>query len=254
MNDTSRNRFAAGLLAAFLVVFAVLAVDPHDRTTWALENILVGTAIGVLARHHRRFPLSRVSYGLVFVFLVLHEIGAHFTYERVPYEEWSARVFGTTPGAALGWTRNHYDRIVHFAFGLLLAYPVRELHRRIAGAKGFWSYFFVVESTMAASMAYELFEWAGVAMLGDAPAGQSFLGAQGDPWDAHKDMALATLGAAVAMLLTLAGNLALQPEFAREWRDSVAIDRAKPLGETAIAQMWHARRGRERRNRPRPRH
>lgn len=240
MIDASRDRFVATLLALFAIVFAILAIDPHDRRTWLLENVLVVGAIAVLAIHDRRFPLSRVSCGLVFVFLVLHEIGAHFTYERVPYAAWGARLSGADPGAPADGGRNHYDRFVHFAFGLLLAYPVRELHRRVAGAIGFWSYFLPLQAIMAAAMAYELFEWTGAALAGGS-SGLSFVGAQGDPWDAQKDMAVATLGAAIAMLATLAGNRVLQPDFGREWNASVTIDHPQPLGETAIARMREQR-------------
>ena len=100
-----------------------------------------------------------------------------------------------------GWTRNHYDRLVHFAFGLLIAYPAYELLERYAGPVGAWSYILSPALIMATSMAFEVIEWWAAELLG-GPAGSDYVGAQGDPWDAQKDMALATGGALVAMFAT----------------------------------------------------
>ena len=103
-----------------------LAIHPYDRAAWALENVLVVVGVLVLAGTYRVFTLSRVSYTLLFVFLVLHEIGAHYTYAEVPYDKWFDSVFGFSLNAALGFERNHFDRAIHFFYGLLLAYPIRE--------------------------------------------------------------------------------------------------------------------------------
>ena len=119
---------------------------------------------------------------------------------------------------------------------LLLAYPVREIFLRVAAVKGFWGYFLPLDLTMSTSMMYELIEW-GFAMIFGGDAGAAYLGTQGDVWDAHKDMALATLGAVIAMGITLAINLALQRDFASEWAESFRVKSDQPLGEEAIAQM-----------------
>jgi putative membrane protein len=169
-----------------------------------------------------------VSYTLIFVFLCLHTIGAHYTYSLVPYDEWLTAFTGRS--GLLGSGRNHFDRLVHFAYGLLLTYPVREVFLRVALVRGFWGYYLPLDVTMATSMIYELIEWGAAELLG-GDLGQAYLGSQGDPWDAQKDMALATLGACIAMLVTGLLNATFQRDFAREWADSLRVKDPRPLGE-----------------------
>ena len=127
----------------------------------------------------------------------------------------------------VGWERNNFDRVVHFAYGLLLAYPIREIFLRVANVRGFWGYFLPLDLTMSTSMIFELFEWAAAEIFG-GDLGEAYLGTQGDPWDAHKDMALASLGALIAMLGTYAINRALQRDFAAEWAESLRVKMPQP--------------------------
>ncbi len=136
----------------------------------------------------------------------------------------------------MGWDRNHFDRLVHFLYGLLMAYPFREIYCRIAYGKGFWGYFFPLLFTIAASVIFELFEWAAAEVFG-GDLGVAYLGTQGDIWDAQKDMALASLGAFIAMLIVIGIHLWLQKSFAKEWKDSLRIKRKKPMGEDEIARL-----------------
>ena len=223
------------LALLFSMVVIILGISPHDRHDWALENSLVVVFVLILGLSHRTFPLSRVSYSLIFIFLCLHEIGAHYTYAKVPYDQFFMANFGFNLNELMGWERNHFDRLVHFSFGLLLAYPIREVYCRIADSKGFWSYFFPLELTMAASMMFELFEW-GAAELFGGDLGIAYLGTQGDVWDAHKDMALASLGALLAMSITLVINLYIQNNFREEWKESLLIKHKQPLGEDEIVR------------------
>jgi putative membrane protein len=212
----SHGRYVT-LLAALLVLLAgTMAIHPFDRHDWALENVLLVAFVAALAATYRRFPLSRVSYTLIFIFLCLHTVGAHYTYSLVPYDVWWSSLTGRSLNATLGWERNNFDRVVHFAYGLLLAYPVRELLLRVASVRGFWGYFLPLDLTMSTSALYELIEW-GAAVAFGGGLGAAFLGTQGDAWDAHKDMALASLGALIAMLATAGLNAGLQRDFAREW-------------------------------------
>jgi putative membrane protein len=214
--SVSHGRYVA-LLAALLTLLAgTMAIDPFDRHDWALENVLLVAFVAVLAASYRRIPLSRVSYTLIFLFLCMHTVGAHYTYSLVPYDAWWSRLTGSSLNAMLGWERNNFDRVVHFAYGLLLAYPVRELLLRVAAVKGFWGYFLPLDLTMSTSALYELIEW-GAAVTFGGDLGAAFLGTQGDVWDAHKDMALASLGALVAMVATAGLNAALQRDLARDW-------------------------------------
>jgi putative membrane protein len=238
----SHHRYLLVLGVLFAVVFAALAIAPSHRADWALENALVAAFVALVAATYRRFTLSRISYTLIFVFLCLHEVGAHYTYSEVPYDQWCEALTGRTFNSLVGWERNNFDRVIHFSYGLLLAYPVREMFCRVASARGFWAYFLPLDLTMSTSMMYELIEWAAAEMFG-GELGQAYLGTQGDIWDAHKDMALASLGALIAMLITFALNRFLQRDFAAEWADSLRIKDARPLGEDEIARMWKERRG-----------
>ena len=113
----------------------------------------------------------------------------------MPYDAWSEALFGVRLNDLLGLERNHFDRLVHFSYGLLLAYPMRELFLRVADARGFWGYFLPLDLTLSTSAIFELFEWAAAELFG-GDLGVAYLGSQGDMWDAQKDMALAGLGAA----------------------------------------------------------
>jgi putative membrane protein len=220
----------------FGIVWTALAIDPWYRHDWALENALVAVFVVAIAVTHRYLTLSRVSYTLIFLFLCLHEVGAHYTYAEVPYDLWFQSVTGMTLNSVLGWERNNFDRVVHFSYGLLLAYPIREVFLRVADVRGFWGYFLPLDLTMSSSMMFELFEWLAAELFG-GELGQAYLGTQGDVWDAHKDMALASLGAVLAMLVTAAINRALQHDFAREWSESLRVKHPRPLGEDEIARM-----------------
>ena len=237
-----RHGLYVAILASLLgVLWAALAIAPVSRHDWALENALLVVFVVALAATWRRVPLSRVSYTLIFLFLCLHTVGAHFTYSLVPYDEWWRRLTGNSLNALLGWERNNFDRVVHFCYGLMLAYPVRELLLRVASVKGFWGYFLPLDLTMSTSALYELIEWGAAEVFG-GELGATFLGTQGDVWDAHKDMALASLGALLAMLATAALNAWLQRDFAREWSDSLRVKDRRPYGEEEIKRLLVAGR------------
>ena len=231
----------------FAIEFVWLAIDPVSRDAWLLENLLVFAGIGALAASYRNFKLSRISYTFIFVFLCIHEVGSHYTYSLVPYDAAARRWLGFSPDETFGFERNQFDRAVHFLYGLLLAYPVREIVLRIVDVRGFWGYLLPLDATMSTSMIYELLEW-GAAVVFGGDLGQAYLGTQGDVWDAHKDMALATAGATIAMAITLAINFASQRDFAREWAISLRVKHRLPLGEDALARRfrWLARQRRSR--------
>jgi putative membrane protein len=222
----TRKNYLWMLAIVYAAWWVAMAIKPLDRSDWLLENMLVFLAVGMLVFTYKAFPLSRVSYTCIFVFLVLHALGAHYTYAKVPYQEWLPFLEGG---------RNHYDRLVHFAYGLLLAYPIREMFLRIGNVRGFWGYFLPLDLTMSTSMLYELIEWAAAEVLG-GDLGAAYLGTQGDIWDAHKDMALASLGALIAMLVTALINRRMQRDFANEWAESFRVKRKAPLGEGAAAK------------------
>jgi putative membrane protein len=232
----SHRHYLAVLAVLFGIWGIALGIRPWHRNTWLLENALAALVVVLLAGFHRRLLFSRASYTLIFVFLCLHQIGAHYSYSEVPYDAWWQSLTGRTLNHLVGWERNNFDRVVHFSYGLLLAYPIREIFLRVVNVRGFWGYFLPLDLTMSTSMIFELLEWAVVAVFGGG-LGQSYLGTQGDEWDAHKDMALASLGALVAMSLTAATNWRLQRDFAREWGESLRVKQKAPLGEDELARM-----------------
>jgi putative membrane protein len=223
-----KSAFALTLLIAYLPVWIWAAINPLTRIGWFLENILVFIFVPLLIWSYRRFRLSNISYALIFVFLVLHTIGSHYTYEQVPFGYWLKDLFDLS--------RNHYDRIVHFSFGLLMAYPVREIFLRIASTGGFWGYWLPFEMMAAFSGIFEIFEWLIVA-LSQPTAGSAYLGTQGDEWDAQKDMALACVGALITMGITAAVNWTYNRHFKREIAQSLTVKHKKPLGEVGLAAM-----------------
>jgi putative membrane protein len=227
-------------LAILAVVFAgwwlLFAISPPHRDVWLLENALVFVAVAALFGFHRQLLFSRVSYTLIFVFLCLHTVGAHYSYAEVPYDAWFENLTGRTFNSLFGWERNHFDRLVHFLYGLLLAYPVREIFLRVANVSGFWGYFLPLDLTMSTSMLFELLEWVAAELFG-GDLGPAYLGTQGDVWDAPKDMALASAGALVALLVTVGLNRRYQRDFNREWAESFRVKHRAPLGEDALAKM-----------------
>jgi putative membrane protein len=240
MNLPRHRRYFLALCSVYLAIWLALAIAPNDRAGWALENVLVVLFGAVLVGSYRRLTFSRVSYTLIFLFLCLHAVGAHYTYAEVPYDRWWAALTGRTFNEMMGWTRNNFDRVVHFSYGLLLAYPIREVFLRVASVRGFWGYFLPLDLTASTSMVFELLEWGAAAIV--APElGAAYLGTQGDPWDAHKDMALACLGALISMSVTAAINLRLQRDFAQVWNESLSVKHSRPLGENTLLQAKSTR-------------
>jgi len=189
----SKNRLLLVLAAWYAAVWVITAVAPLDRHDWFLENLLVIAALAILIGTYRLFPLSDLSYVLITAFMTLHAIGAHYTYSEVPFGFWLRDTFG--------FARNPFDRIVHFSFGLLMAYPIREVFLRVANARGFWAYYLPLDVTLAFSALYEIMEMVVATMV--APGtGDAWLGTQGDVWDPQKDMGLAALGALLCMVIT----------------------------------------------------
>ena len=201
-----------------------------------LENALSVAFVVALAFSHRRLALSRTSYTTIFLFLSLHTVGAHYTYSEVPYDAWARAVTGHSLNELLGWQRNHFDRFTHFSYGFLLAYPIREILIRVAGVRGFWGYYLPLAITMSTSADYELVEWGAASIFG-GELGTTYLGTQGDVWDAQKDMALAGLGAFLAMTLLAVMNSWFRRDFAREWVESLRVRDPEP---PAVASTFSA--------------
>jgi len=190
--DFRGNRILQAIVATIATLWIVAAIAPVDRFDWLLENLLVFVVAVAGFATYRRWPLSDLSYLLVAAFLVFHIVGAHYTYAKTPAGFWLQD--------ALGLSRNHYDRIVHFAFGLLITYPVMELVRRRSGIRGPWTVVTAFAIMVAASDLFEIAEWL-VAIAVSPQAATTYLGMQGDPFDAEKDVAVAHIGVVVALAM-----------------------------------------------------
>lgn len=173
-------------LLVFGVAWTALAIAPRFRADWLLENYPTFVAVPAVLVGYRWFRFSDRAYVQGTVFLVLHTIGSHYTYSEVP--------LGDAMRDALGLARNHYDRMVHLAFGLLMLRPMRELGFRRGRPGTFATLYFSVAGVALWSSVYEIVEWL-TAQVVDPAAGTAFLGTQGDPWDAEKDMTCALVGA-----------------------------------------------------------
>ena len=189
-----RSPLPVYLFAAYAVFWTAMAIAPLDRFDWFLENLLVFAAAPWLIHMYLRRPLSDVSYILLVLFFCLHTIGSHYTYSEAPIGYWVSDL--------LGLERNHYDRAVHFSFGLLMCYPLHELIARTAQPRGNWSLTFAVMAVCTFSLAYETMEWI-VAAIVSPEASLAFLGTQGDVFDAQKDGALAALGSIITALIAV---------------------------------------------------
>lgn len=189
----------ASLALVAAVMAAVSAVGCHYPQDWVLENVLVLVSFGYLAWTYRAAPLSRASYVSILVFTAMHEVGAHWTFAEVPYDEWWRGLFGVTLNEVMGWERNHYDRLVHLSYGFLITLPMKETLEARLGHTGFTSAFVAWIFIFASASFYELVEWAAALIFG-GELGMAYLGTQGDVWDSHKDTALAILGSFVTLV------------------------------------------------------
>lgn len=185
------------LLAWCLLFWIGMSFSPVDVQNWILSSILPFLLVAVLVATHRSFPLSHGSYVLIASFLTLHMIGAHYTYAQVPLGQWLERAFEMS--------RNPFDRVVHFCFGLLLTYPLLEIFARLANAGGALASYLSFMTPLGLSGLWEVLEsW--VARVVSPELGDAYLGSQGDLWDAQKDMAAAVFGSLLCLLVVAAAR------------------------------------------------
>lgn len=174
------------------LVLAITGFNAHVLADWWLENLVVFVFLLGVALGNRRLGLSNTSFLFLFLFLCAHEYGAFYAYSEAPLGEWAKPILHTN--------RNHFDRLVHFLFGLLLTLPFREVFDRAAGLRGWLRYLLPVQCIMALSAVYEIIEWL-VAVNVDPVLGAEFVGAQGDEWDSPEDMAMALAGTSLAVAI-----------------------------------------------------
>lgn len=197
---TSKHWLSLAILATCIVI---ASIQPLEFSSYLLHQI--GTVLMIIALFIclKKIGLTLSSFVLYLGFLVIHVLGAHYLYSYVPYNEWLIQYLNFDLNQAMGWTRNMYDRLVHFAYGLLL-YPfflrLFQIWFPTLSAKAL--FFLTVQFVMATSLIYEWIEW--LLSIGLSPEeAENYNGQQGDMWDAHKDMLIATLGAIITGLIML---------------------------------------------------
>jgi putative membrane protein len=203
-------RYPLTLLALYGLLWIALAIAPVYRQDWLLENLIVFIAIPILVLTARRLRFSKLAYTGLFVFFSLHAIGAHYTYSLVPYDQGFQALTGGSLNELLGFGRNHYDRLMHFLYGLLVTPAAVEIFAHYGRYPRSWAALFPFLFMASHAVIYELVEYAAALVFG-GDLGQAYLGTQGDVWDGQKDMALALAGSAISIIVTaIAGRLPIR--------------------------------------------
>jgi len=189
---TASQRELMVLLILYLVGFILLAISPHDRADWALENLFPISQLIAVIIAYRYYKFTRISYYMIFFYLFVQSWGEHFTYAEAAPFNWLRDEFHLA--------RNHYDRVAHFMLGFLLGLPIREILMQFISASRRWINFLTASLVLAIGAFYEFIEW-WVAVLVTPNRGDKFLGTQGDIWDTQWDMFLALVGAVLMIAI-----------------------------------------------------
>lgn len=223
------------LLILVGIVWLWSAWQPGDLQNWITENIAVFFLVPGIVYLTFYIRLSNLSITLLSLFAILHFIGAHYNYSQVGFGFWLEHIFNTS--------KNVYDRFVHFSFGFLIFYPVREVFLRVADTKGFWRYYLPLDVILSFSALYEIFEWITVSSL-DAQTGLLFIGGN-DPFDAPKDIAMAALGAVLALLLLALFEAAATNNFRSKIKSGFKINRDMFLAADSFLQRFFTKQPRK---------
>ncbi|WP_051360134.1 DUF2238 domain-containing protein [Adhaeribacter aquaticus] len=178
----------------FIVFWLYTGFTTSNFVNWSLENTLTIPFVILLYYMYRWHKFSSASVTFIFIFLLLHVYGSQYTYPENPFGYWLRDTFNLS--------RNHFDRIVHFCFGLLLAYPMFEIFNDKLRLQTWLAYLLPIQLILSLGALYELVEWIVADWFLPTHKGTSFLGIQGDLWDAQKDMGLGVLGALIILGIT----------------------------------------------------
>jgi putative membrane protein len=190
--ETATKQELIVLASIYLIGFVLLAIKPHDRADWALENLFPISQLIAVVISYRYFRFTRISYYMIFFYLFVQSWGGHFTYAEAAPFNWVRDHFHLA--------RNHYDRVAHFMLGFLLAIPIKEILMQFVIASRRWLNFITAAIVLAIGAFYELIEW-WLALIAAPELGDKFLGTQGDIWDTQWDMFLALVGTVVTLAI-----------------------------------------------------
>jgi putative membrane protein len=191
------------LLSLFLVLLAVTCINPPWPRDFMLQHVPTTAAIAILLFVQKRVGISLLSYSLILCFMLVHVLGARYLYSNVPYNDWTEALFAFNLNEELGLSeRNHYDRLVHLLFGLMISVPAWRFGIRVLKLNRYWSAVVAMMFILSAGSFYEVAEW-GVAMLFSPETAENYNGQQGDVWDPQRDMLLAAVGATITLSAVL---------------------------------------------------
>ena len=183
--------FKKTTVALFVLFWLALAINPVHPGIWAMENLLVAIVFPVVLWLDHKYHFNNATFLVLTIFVILHLVGAHFTYEKMSYFNWFSEW--------LGLQRNYYDQFIHFLFGLMVFMSFYEIFYHQGYTRNF-SYLFAFLFISAINSWYEILEWLAMVIFCREPDCSRFV-TQQDVWDTQKDMAYATVGACIAMLL-----------------------------------------------------
>ena len=185
-------------LVAFVMLWAISCIAVPYPEYFVMQHVPTVVAVVGLVIAERKQLIDRLGFAMIVGFLMLHLLGARYLYSFVPYDDWTQHLFGVRVTDYFEFRRNHYDRLVHFCFGLLFVYPLWRFFERRLGVMGWWPAVLAVCMVLAAGAVYEICEWL-TAMTFAPDWADAYNGQQGDVWDAERDMAIAALGSLIAV-------------------------------------------------------
>lgn len=194
------RKFKTSLLVLLLIQLCLFSINPVYPNEIFLQHIVTVVVIGFLVYTTIKNNLYNSGFLCLILMLAVHIIGARWNYSNIPYDKWSQSMWGFSITEYFGFTRNHYDRFVHFMYGFLMILPTAEIYDKWIDLPKRYSMHVAFLFVLASSMLYEVIEWL-VAVFMSPEFAEAYNGQQGDFWDAQKDMALAMLGGIVMIVM-----------------------------------------------------
>ena len=193
------KKFKSNLTIIYVVFSLIMMYISTFGVQCYLNNIGTIFLLFIMIVDIRKNVLSKLGFSGLWMFSVLHSVGACWLYSYVPYNEWMISLFNFDLNLFFGFQRNHYDRLVHFLFGLLLLPATKDLITKKFSFNPIQALFVAFLGIQVFSTLYELFEW-GISVFASEGIAENYNGQQGDVWDAHKDIALAMLGSVLSFI------------------------------------------------------
>ncbi len=189
------------VLALLFLEIIIASIHPLEMASYLLHQLGTVIMLSFLFFIQKKYGLRFVTFSLYIAFLMVHVVAAHYLYSYVPYNDWIKNIFHFDLNQSMGWTRNMFDRLVHICYGLFLVpFFLRLFQICLPNVKLGILLILVVQFVMATSLFYEWIEW-WIAIGLSPDEAEKYNGQQGDIWDAHKDMFVATIGAIISAFM-----------------------------------------------------